>query len=78
MARKPVAKLATTTLNIRGIDAKAVARAKAAATARGMTLGEYIAAVIVLHDAMRALADSGRHDQVVAELKTLGLETVTA
>jgi hypothetical protein len=78
VARKPVAKLATTTLNIRGIDAKAVTRAKAAAAVRGMTLGEYIAAVIALHDAMRALADSGRHDQVVAELKALGLETVTA
>lgn len=71
---------ALTTLNIRNIDADAVARAKRAAASRDMTIGEYVARLVDLHDAMRALADSqtsdGRWEQVETELATLGLATV--
>lgn len=68
-------KPALTTLNVRGIDAAAVRRAKTAAAARALTIGEYLARTISLHDAMRALADSGAWD-VASELAALGLETV--
>lgn len=63
------------TLNVRGIDAAAATRIRQAAAARGLTIGVYLARLVALHDAMRALADAG-HTQVSAELKRLGLETV--
>ena len=68
----------TATLNIRGIDAQAAARIKRASSARGMTLAAYLAALVDLHDAMRSLADSGKHGQVRTELETRGLQSVTA
>lgn len=64
------------TLNIRNIDDKAVARAKQAAAARGMTVGQYVAALVLLHDAARARADAG-DDGLQADLEALGLQTVT-
>lgn len=68
-----------TTLNIRKIDTDAVARAKRAAASRDMTLGEYVARLVDLHDAMRALADD--YEQVGSpavgtHLEALGLATV--
>jgi hypothetical protein len=67
-----------TTLNVRGIDANAAERIKRAAAARSMTIGQYLARLVDLHDAMRALADSGEHDQARTELETRGLQTVRA
>lgn len=69
-----------TTLNIRNIDEDAVARLKRGSQARGWTLAQYVSALALLHDAMRALADTptpdGRWEQVQTELTALGLETV--
>jgi hypothetical protein len=65
-----------TTLNVRGIDVAVVRRIKAAAAARGWTIGEYLVRAVEALDAMRALADSGRHEQVRTELRTFGLNTV--
>lgn len=65
----------TSTLNVRGIDGKAAARIKAAAAARGMTIGEYLGKLVTLHDDMRALAED--QTNVRTALKRLGLETVT-
>lgn len=70
----------STILNIRGIDAGAVERIRRAAASRGWTHGEYVARLVDLHDAMRALADTetpdGRWEQVATELEALGLQTV--
>lgn len=66
-----------TTLNIRNIDEAAVARIKRAAAARDMTLGQYLAALSLLHDAARARADAG-DDGLGAELEALGLQSVRA
>ena len=67
----------TTTLNVRGIDAEAAARIKRAAAARGVTIGEYLASLVALHDDMRLLAEKGDR-QVAIALKARGLGTVTA
>lgn len=67
-----------TTLNIRNIDADAVARAKRAAASRDMTLGEYIARLVDLHERARALADGDYYVQLATELEALGLSTVRA
>lgn len=48
-----------------------------AAGARGMTQERYLRALLDLHDAIRARADAG-DDALMAELETLGLQTVTA
>jgi len=66
-----------TTLNIRRIDSAAVTRAKQAAAARNMTIGQYIAALVSLHEVARARADAG-DDVLNAELRALGLSTVTS
>lgn len=63
-------------INIREIDDQAGARIKAAAGARGMTIGEYVAALVKLHDATRARADAG-DEGADTDLKVLGLQTVT-
>lgn len=73
---------------MRGIDATAAARIKAGAAARGLTIGAYLAQLVALHDAMRALADAGQDRCFAvecpavaglrAELTALGLQTVTA
>lgn len=72
--------MASTTLNVRGIDEQTVARLKRGAQARGWTLAQYLSALVSLHDAMRALADTptpdGRWEQVATELQAIGLDTV--
>ncbi len=68
--------------NIRNLDADTFARIKAAARARNMTIGAYLAALVDLHDVARALADTpevhGGLPQLDIELHALGLQTVTA
>lgn len=77
--------MTTTTLNVRGIDSEVVERLKRGSQARGWTLAQYLAALVSLHDAMRALADTStagpmgdRWVQVQTELEALGLATVSA
>jgi hypothetical protein len=48
----------------------------AAAGGRGMTHAQYLAALVALHEAMRAAADGG-DEAVAAELDELGLSTVS-
>jgi hypothetical protein len=74
MARKSVRP--TTTLNIRGIDAESARSIKAGAQARGLTIGQYLHRLALLHVAVRerAATDAG----ALKDLRTLGLETVTA
>ncbi|MPZ14003.1 MAG: hypothetical protein GEU73_06200 [Chloroflexi bacterium] len=62
-------------MNIRVIEDGAAERIKLAAEARGITLGEFMARLIALHEAMRARADAG-DDGLQEEMKALGLETV--
>lgn len=52
-------------------------RAKQAAAARGLSLAEYFAKLVGLHDVVRSLADGGdtRLEEILTEL---GLETVRA
>ena len=66
-------------LNIRHMDRSARERLSRGARARGMTLAQYVQALVDLHDAMRALADTEHRDSlhVLAELRRLGLESVT-
>ena len=77
MAAIPTVEVMMTTLNIRGIETDAAARIKRAAQARGMTIGEYLARLVDLHDAVRARADAG-DDGLQAELMSLGLQTTRA
>lgn len=66
-------------LSIRKIDDDVLARFNSAAKARGWTQGKYLAQLVALHDAMRALADNEEMDafcKVAPELEALGLETV--
>lgn len=51
-------------------------RFRAAAGGRGMTHARYLAALVALHEAMRAAADGG-DEAVAAELEKLGLSTVS-
>lgn len=64
------------TLNVRNLPPAVVVRIKAAAAARQMTLARYLAALVALHDAMRARVDRG-DDKIATELEALGLQTVT-
>ncbi len=64
------------TLYIRNLPDDVVQRIHRASSARQMTLAKYIAALVKLHDAMRAHADSGQAD-IEAELTVLGLQTIT-
>lgn len=68
--------MAGTTLNIRGIDDEAAERIKARARIRGMTLAQYLTALVSFHDAARALADT-KGGPISAELRARGLQTVT-
>lgn len=68
------------TLNVRNLDDDTYRRLKAAGRLRGMTAAQYIAALVRLHDAIRAIADHVETDtgaQLQTELRALGLETVT-
>ena len=51
------------TLNIRGIDDEVAQKVKLAAAARGMTIGQYVAALYCLH---RALLDLANWEEKVA------------
>lgn len=61
---------------LRRVPSATAKRFRAAAGGRGMTHAQYLAALVALHDAMRALADGGG-DQVRAELDRQGLASVT-
>lgn len=67
-------------IHIRNFPIDTRERLNRAAAARGMNMGQYIAALIDLHDAMRHLADTetsdGRWEQVRTELEALGLQTI--
>ena len=65
-------------LNIRHMDRNARERISRGARARGMTLGQYVEALVDLHDAVRDLADGPRSPAAIHILKSLGLESVTA
>jgi len=61
---------------VRKLPADSARRFRAAAGGRALTHAQYLAALVQLHDAMRALADGG-DERVRAELERLGLGTVT-
>ena len=61
---------------LRRVPRQTAMRFRAAAGGRGMTYAQYLAALVALHEAMRAAAEGG-DDRVAAELDRLGLETVT-
>lgn len=62
---------------ISGADPNTIQRLRRAARIHGMEQAEYLAALLDLHDRMRALADTltsdGRWEQVGTELELLGL-----
>ena len=64
-----------TTMNVRGIAPETRERIKYAARARGMTIAQYLAALVDLHDRIRALADDGDLT-MTDELEGLGLQAV--
>lgn len=64
-----------TTLNVRGVERLTVDRIKRAAHLRGMTVGQYLAQLVDLHDQVRARADAGDAG-LQAELTALGLQTI--
>ena len=68
--------MAKRTLFIRNIEDTTVDKLKHAAAVRNLTLGEYIARLVDLHEVVREYADTGttllQHD-----LTTLGLQTIT-
>ncbi len=76
MAPKVAARPTTTTLNVRGLQTSAASAIKAGAAAHGLTIGQYLHRLALLHVAVRELAAA--HDAGAAKiLATLGLETVT-
>jgi hypothetical protein len=61
---------------LRRVPKETAARFRGAAGARGFTHAQYLAALVQLHEAMRAKADGG--DQALAEqLEQLGLSSIT-
>src|SRR5262245_25902771 len=61
---------------LRKVPTAVAMRFRAAAGGRGMTHAQYLAALVALHEAMRAAADGG-DEAVSAELEKLGLSTVS-
>lgn len=61
---------------LRKVPTAVAMRFRAAAGGRGMTHAQYLAALVALHEAMRAAADGG-DETVAAELEKLGLSTVS-
>lgn len=61
---------------MRRVPTKTAARFRGAAGGRGLTHGQYLAALVELHERMRALADT-ENEAVRLELEALGLTTVT-
>jgi hypothetical protein len=61
---------------LRSVPRATAQRFRAAAGGRGMTHAQYLAALVQLHEAMRARADGGDGD-LAAELEQLGLTTIS-
>lgn len=61
---------------LRRVPAGVAHRFRGAAGARGFTHAQYLAALVALHEAMRARADGG-DTEVAAALDQLGLGTVS-
>jgi len=64
-------------LMLRRVPAQTAKRFRQAAGGRNLTHAQYLAALVALHDRMRALADDGNDDRVRTELERLGLMTVS-
>jgi len=75
-ADEPRAPRSDEDLMLRRVPRDAAQRFRAAAGARGLTHGQYLAALVALHDTMRQRADAGDAG-LTAELERLGLSTVT-
>lgn len=65
-----------TTLNVRKIEQTAIAEIKRGAHARGLTIGQYLYCLVLLHAAVRERAAAG-DPGASADLATLGLQTIT-
>jgi len=61
---------------LRKVPTGVAMRFRAAAGGRGLTHAQYLAALVALHESMRARADGG-DETVAAALDQLGLATVT-
>ena len=61
---------------LRRVPREIAGRFRAAAGARNLTHARYLAALVALHESMRARADGG-DAELAAELERLGLTTVT-
>src|SRR5262245_58549216 len=61
---------------LRRVPADVARRFRAAAGGRALTHAQYLAGLVALHEAMRALADGG-DEHVQGELERLGLGSVT-
>jgi hypothetical protein len=61
---------------LRKVPKPVAGRFRAAAGARGLTHAQYLAALVSLHESLRALADGG-NETARAELEKLGLTSVT-
>lgn len=61
---------------LRKVATAVAMRFRASAGGRGMTHAQYLAALVALHEAMRAAAEGG-NEAVAAELERLGLSTVS-
>jgi len=61
-------------LNIRGIDAGAVEKAKRAAGARGWAVGQYVERLVALHEVARQHAASCDSQSFREAMRALGLE----
>jgi hypothetical protein len=61
---------------LRRVPRAAANRFRGAAGARGLTHGQYLAALVALHEAMRQRADGG-DAELAAELEKLALNTVS-
>jgi hypothetical protein len=61
---------------LRRVPADVARRFRAAAGGRALTHAQYLAGLVALHEAMRALPDGG-DERVRAELERLGLGSVT-
>jgi hypothetical protein len=60
---------------LRKVPADIARRFRTAAGGRGLTHAQYLAALVELHESLRALADAGE-ERVAGELERLGLATV--
>jgi hypothetical protein len=61
---------------LRRVPSPVAQRYRAAAGARGMTHAQYLAALVALHESIRARADGG-DAELAAELERLNLSTVS-